>query len=316
VKSFAEEATRLLDSARYTARDAKRLKRLEEIKERHLQYFRTMSGVLAKLETVATKELNAQPLTPEEQAFIQKTIDKRGNVRIGSGRRPHYDGWYCDLVYDGLTPPMTPMKWDPTIVDVHTDPESRTVLELGVGDVNLCVISIDNEKDRTAYVGPIFSYYEFRHPAEDRLTDQQWQNMISKGQLPNRPEWTHVFQAPAKKRPKDGIPAMTKRSGRTSRRIPNQRQSLPHTGGLQEPPATSWMMVVGALMTPKDRLRSMVLTIGLFGLVWYGWQQHRSLASQHSPLQGFLTRPEKPTASHRSRTPARLLSSPRNRGYP
>ena len=136
--SFAEEATRLLDSTRYIARDAKRRKKLEEIKERHLQFFRTMSGVLAKLEAVATKELNAQPLTPEEQAFIEKTIDKRGNIRIGSGSRPHYDGWYCDLVYDGLTPPMTPMKWDPTIVDVHTDPESRTVLEIGVGDVNLC----------------------------------------------------------------------------------------------------------------------------------------------------------------------------------
>ena len=81
----------------------------------------------------------------------------------------------------------------------------------------MCVIAIDNEKGRTASVGPIFSYYEFHHPAEDRLTDPQWQNMISEGQLPNRPDWARVFQAPAEKRPKDDVLATTKRSGDTSR---------------------------------------------------------------------------------------------------
>ena len=69
-----------------------------------------------------------------------------------------------------------------------------------MGDVNLGVIAVDNEKDRAVYAGPLYSYYEFRQPVKDRLTDQQWQQMIVTGKAPARPNWVEVFQAPAKER--------------------------------------------------------------------------------------------------------------------
>ena len=70
-----------------------------------------------------------------------------------------------------------------------------SVLEEGVGDVNFVVVAIDNAGDRAAYVGPIYSYYEFISP--QRLTDEAWQQRIVSRQLPDRPSWTRSFQAPA-----------------------------------------------------------------------------------------------------------------------
>src|SRR5262249_51355516 len=137
------------------------------------------------------KELNAERFTERERAFSKKTVDIRGG---GSGP-PRYDGWYCSLFYY----PTACSNWDPTVADVHTDPASESCLEVAVGDVNFCVIAIDNEKDRMVFVGPQFSYYEFRQPVADRLTDAQWQKRTEPPTLPPRPEWVGAFQAPARR---------------------------------------------------------------------------------------------------------------------
>ena len=71
------------------------------------------------------------------------------------------------------------------------------MLEVAVGNVNLCVIAIDNEDDHCVYVGPVFSYYEFTQPATNRLTDAEWQKLIATQKVSSRPGWTDLFQAPA-----------------------------------------------------------------------------------------------------------------------
>ncbi len=114
---------------------------------------------------------------------------------------PRYDGWYCNLFYNrNKQGGQLANKWDPTIADVHTDPNEGKILEVGIGDVNFCVIAIDNEGDKSVYVGPVYSYYEFESGVQDRLTDEEWQEKIHNGNLPLRPEWTQTFQGPARKR--------------------------------------------------------------------------------------------------------------------
>jgi hypothetical protein len=201
LRSFAEETLRRLVSTDYGSKDPRVSRVLADVKARQLDHLRTMARILGRLEVVARKELRAEPLTAEERGFLERTIDQRGTVRWGSGRRPRYDGWYCDLLYkasEGSTIPVNDprsLDWGPTVVDIHTDPESQSVLEAGVGDVNLCVIAIDNRGDKAVYVGPIFSYHEFRQPAEGRLTDERWQTMIVNDGLLSPPEWTRVFRA-------------------------------------------------------------------------------------------------------------------------
>jgi Protein of unknown function (DUF3160) len=192
VKYFAEEAGRRFQAADYSSRNPQRTAQLKEIKERQVKFCKTMAESLGTLQTLAGKELKAEPFTDKEKTFIKKTIDIRGG---GSGP-PRYDGWFCELFYHRYEC----AKWDPVVADVHTDPTGASCLEVGVGDVNFVVIAIDNDKDRGVYVGPVYSYYEFLQPVEKRLTDQDWQQMIQGGKVPARPSWVDVFQAPAKDR--------------------------------------------------------------------------------------------------------------------
>jgi hypothetical protein len=79
------------------------------------------------------------------------------------------------------------------VSDVHTNPIDREVLQEGVGDVNFLVVAVDNGGDSIAYVGPVYSYYEFWSPAGERLTDDAWRKRIEGGNLPSRPAFTQAF---------------------------------------------------------------------------------------------------------------------------
>ena len=198
---------------------------------RHLQdnritYVARLIEVLTELEAIANAELRGDEMTEQQVSFLQQTIDHRGSLPLGSGSQPRFDGWYCDLFYNR----SDVRQWDPTVINVHTFPDPNgnpLVLEVGVGDVNLGVIAVNCAGTSTAYVGPLYSYYEFEQPANNRLTDSQWERMIAgsdlpEGQmlfgehlksaqatreLPNRPEWTNMFQARSKKRTIDGVAA-------------------------------------------------------------------------------------------------------------
>ncbi|MEA1993851.1 MAG: DUF3160 domain-containing protein, partial [Euryarchaeota archaeon] len=52
------------------------------------------------------------------------------------------------------------------------------------------VLAVVNVEERTYITeGPVFSYYEFKQPMDDRLTDEQWQQM----EKPELPRWTDEF---------------------------------------------------------------------------------------------------------------------------
>ncbi|MBA3484426.1 MAG: DUF3160 domain-containing protein, partial [Pirellulales bacterium] len=195
IKRFAAEAARLIEAADFslTSRDH------SQIKRKQVEFLSQMADTLGRLETLARKELAAEPFTDEDQQWLKKVIDIRGG---GSGT-PTYTGWYCQLFYAG-GPQCA--EWDPVVVDVHTDPQpdlqtgTGTVLEQGVGNCTYLVAAIDNEDDRMIYVGPAYSYYEFRQPADARLTDQEWQHQLLIKKEPPRPDWTKAFQPPKAER--------------------------------------------------------------------------------------------------------------------
>lgn len=192
VKYFADEAARLFAAAEFPVDPRVQPEEKgvppQTQKERFVAFFKKMSETVGTLESLAKKELAGEPFTDADKLFIKKTVDIRGG---GSGP-PRYDGWYCDLFYHRLEC----ADWAPVVADVHTDPESRQCLEVAVGDAMLGVIAIDNDNDRMVYVGPLYSYYEFRHPVENRLTDPDWGQMIYSGKTPPRPDWTKTFAAP------------------------------------------------------------------------------------------------------------------------
>ena len=194
IKKFGEVASARFKTADFTVglTDKNQIQTTKHYQNHITKFFDQFAITVGKLEELAKKELASEPFTTEDIAFLKKTVDRRGG---GSGP-PTYDGWFGKLFFNNANTG----KWDPTVVDIHTDPNSSKVREVGVGDVNYLVVAIDNEGDRMVYVGPVFSYYEFDQPTSNRLDDPTWHKMIREGKLPDRPEWTDVFQGPKQKR--------------------------------------------------------------------------------------------------------------------
>ena len=79
------------------------------------------------------------------------------------------------------------------IADVHTDANSSSVLEEGVGNPYYIYVVVESDGVRQLTKGAVFSYYEFTWPMEDRLTDEKWQEMLKSGEQPEMPEWVAEF---------------------------------------------------------------------------------------------------------------------------
>ncbi len=155
---------------------------------RYVRYFDGFAGHMQTLGALARKQLAAQPFSPEDEAFLRDTIERRMPAG-GYDPKPEWNGWYMDLLYipEGETVEDA-VEWEPTIADVHTDPDGSRVLEVGTGDVHFVVAAIDNDGDTAVHVGPTFTYYAFTQPASDRLTDAQWQRRLRQ-KAPPRPAW-------------------------------------------------------------------------------------------------------------------------------
>ena len=70
------------------------------------------------------------------------------------------------------------------------------VLEEGVGCVDLILVACKVPDGRIILgAGPTLSYYEFKQPISERLTDGQWKKMLEQGQQPQRPVWIDSFYA-------------------------------------------------------------------------------------------------------------------------
>ena len=80
------------------------------------------------------------------------------------------------------------------VADVHTDTNTLQILEEGLGYTDIILVAVpDSSGDLVCAAGPLLSYYEFKHPMNDRLTDESWKEMLQSGNTPARPSWTNAF---------------------------------------------------------------------------------------------------------------------------
>jgi hypothetical protein len=158
-----------------------------------------LSELAQSLQTMAEKELRGEPLTEEEYETI----------RFYGGELEHLTMAAADVpegqpgVGGSVMPEEQPQA--AVVADVATDPDPEgdgsanpAVLEMGVGRINhlhavVPVIEDDGSITLQVAKGGVFSYYEFEWPAEDRLTDEAWREMLERGEAPPRPGWTGSF---------------------------------------------------------------------------------------------------------------------------
>ena len=82
-----------------------------------------------------------------------------------------------------------------TVADVYTlnSALNSTCLELGVGGVKQIYTIVPINGYNYLCRGGVFSYYEFQHDADNRLTDKEWQTMVEEKRLPELQPWFTPF---------------------------------------------------------------------------------------------------------------------------
>jgi len=131
-----------------------------------------LEEILLRLIEIANKELTNAALSEADYDFIMTFGAHLENVILGVSE----EGCRTTLV-----------------ADVHTHGMEGKVLEEGVGNVDLIIVACPGAEDSVFLAaGPVLSYYEFKHPMNDRLTDEAWRELLGSPDRPERPPW---FQA-------------------------------------------------------------------------------------------------------------------------
>jgi hypothetical protein len=136
-----------------------------------------MEQLLLSLKTISEKELRGESLTEEEYTLIRYIGDTLEDLTTFS---EEIDGEVSSEADERMA----------LVADVHTDSNTGKVLEEGVGDAFPIYVVVMVEGEQVVAMGGVFSYYEFKQPMSDRLTDEAWQAMSPK---PDRPAWTTSF---------------------------------------------------------------------------------------------------------------------------
>ncbi len=132
-----------------------------------------LERILARLVDISSKELENEELFEDDYDFIKNFGDNLGGVIADVDDKA---------------------KKTTIIADVHTDGNTMQVLEEGVGYVDLIVVAYKLPDGRILVgAGPVMSYYEFKQPMDDRLTDEAWRGLLDSNP-PERPEWVSGFR--------------------------------------------------------------------------------------------------------------------------
>jgi hypothetical protein len=129
----------------------------------------SLEAILGRLIEIANKELINQDLSDDDYQYVREFAKTLEQAVIGVEQ--------------------TAIKTT-LVADVHTHTAEEKVLEEAVGCVDLIIVACP-APDGSIFLaaGPVLSYYEFKHPMDDRLTDEAWRELLASPARPERPEW-------------------------------------------------------------------------------------------------------------------------------
>ena len=165
IEPVPEFYNRLLALTRMTTDGLESMDVLDEPAKYRLERLET---ILERLVVLSEKELANEELTVADYQFIENFGDELNSVIAEVDEKA---------------------KKTTIVADVHTEGNTGQVLEEGVGYVDLIVVAYKVPDGRLIIgAGPALSYYEFKQPMQNRLTDEQWRALLQ-DEPPARPEW-------------------------------------------------------------------------------------------------------------------------------
>jgi hypothetical protein len=152
------------------------LAQLNALGEEERSRLESLERILERLLSISRDELENKELEESDYEFIRNF------------------GQQLDSVVAGVE---TEGKQTTIVADVHTDTNPpQEVLEEGVGYVDLILAAYKVPDGRIILgAGPVFSYYEFKQPIGERLTDEKWKKTLEQEEEPERPDWIETFYA-------------------------------------------------------------------------------------------------------------------------
>ena len=181
VEPNAEFYKRMLDLTLMTRDGLRGLLTEEDWQKVGLEYpLEQFQTILSRLLNISKLELENKDLTDDDYNFIKyfgATLKSLNSGLVG--------GYQAEVDPD--------MFKNTLVADVHTDGNTGQVLEEGVGNLRPMLVAYKMPQGHILVgVGPIFSYYEFKHPMDDRLTDEKWRQMLN-ANPPAEQTWVSSF---------------------------------------------------------------------------------------------------------------------------
>jgi hypothetical protein len=170
VEPVPEVYNRLLSLTRMTRSG---LEKMRVIDDKQAGRFRRMEDTLERLLAISVKEVQGEALDQEDIRFINRFEDTIEAVLGDLDERS---------------------RKTVLVADVHTDTNSGMVLEEACGYVKLILIAWKGQDGISLAAGPELSYYEFKQPMGDRLSDEAWAGML-KANPPPAPPWITSFNS-------------------------------------------------------------------------------------------------------------------------
>ncbi len=142
--------------------------RMGLLPESYANAFETLEAVLAEAVDIVRLEVEDKPISEVQNEAIRRMA--RRLVPASNPENP-----WSEELYSGGEPQDERMG---IIADVYTAVEPAQVLEVGIAaPYRIEVLLNDGQGGKRVAAGYVFSYYEFRHPMDDRLTDEQWKEI-------------------------------------------------------------------------------------------------------------------------------------------
>jgi hypothetical protein len=134
-----------------------------------LQFF---LDLILDLQTIAEKQLSRTTITEEEWDLLRYIGRSLSSIEGIDG-----EGGRAALV-----------------ADVHTDTITSTVLEEATGNPMIIYVAVPNEEGEPFLArGAMYSHYEFVMPMSERLSDEDWWDIMDEGEMPDMASWMNSF---------------------------------------------------------------------------------------------------------------------------
>jgi hypothetical protein len=171
VEPVPEFYSRILSLTQMTKEGLAQLNALSDSERSRLE---SLEAILERLIQISQDELEGKELSEANYEFIRNF------------------GQQLDSIVTGVE---AQGKETTLVADVHTDTNPpMEVLEEGVGYVDLALVAYNIPDGRIILgAGSTLSYYEFKQDIDQRLTDEQWKEMLEQQQEPPRPGWISSF---------------------------------------------------------------------------------------------------------------------------